>query len=125
MTSDVSGNQTPPSASAPRAELLRQSGYWLNQALDIADSAGMDAITARFAALRERSRAAHFRIAFLDEFRRGKSALINRLLDRDLLPTGALPTRPFITSIVTSGIAGRDEWMEVRFSAERQDVRRL
>ena len=50
-----------------------------------------------------------FRLAFVGEFSRGKSTLINRLLGRDLLPIGARPTTGTLISIV----AGETEKMEI------------
>lgn len=42
-------------------------------------------------ALVERLTRGEFRLSVVGEFKRGKSTLINALLDRDLLPTGVLP----------------------------------
>jgi small GTP-binding protein len=59
-----------------------------------------------------------FRLAFVGEFSRGKSSLINRLLDRNILPEGALPTTATITSIM----ANSEEKMTVK-TAEKIDIR--
>ncbi|MCM0589079.1 MAG: dynamin family protein [Gloeotrichia echinulata DEX184] len=61
-----------------------------------------------------------FRLAFVGEFSRGKSYLINRLLDRNILPEGILPTTATLTSIV----AGSEEQMEVRVGG-KVDIRPL
>lgn len=61
-----------------------------------------------------------FRLAFIGEFSRGKSHLINRLLDREILPEGALPTTATLTSI----IANSQEQMEVRVR-DKVDIRPL
>lgn len=39
----------------------------------------------------------HFTVAFVGEFNRGKSTLINRIIGRDILPTGNLPTTALLT----------------------------
>ncbi|MEL7409160.1 MAG: dynamin family protein, partial [Cyanobacteria bacterium J06558_2] len=61
-----------------------------------------------------------FRLAFIGEFSRGKSHLINRLLEREILPEGALPTTATLTSI----IANSQEQMEVRIR-DQIDIRPL
>ena len=43
-----------------------------------------------------------FSVSFVGEFNHGKSTLINKLLGRDILPTGTLPTTALLTQI-TSG----------------------
>jgi GTPase SAR1 family protein len=57
-----------------------------------------------------------FRLAFVGEFSRGKSYLINRLLGGDILPEGTLPTTATLTSIV----AGELEQMEVRIGGKTE-----
>lgn len=44
----------------------------------------------------------HFTIAVVGEFSRGKSTLINRLFNRDILPVGTLPTTALLTRITYS-----------------------
>lgn len=44
----------------------------------------------------------HFTVAVVGEFSRGKSTLINRIFDRDILPTGTLPTTALLTRITYS-----------------------
>jgi ribosome biogenesis GTPase A len=57
------------------------------------------------AAARARLAEDRFNLVVLGEFKRGKSTLINALLDRDVLPTGVLP----LTSVVTAiGAGDRD-----------------
>ena len=41
-----------------------------------------------------------FTVAFVGEFSRGKSSLINRILNKDLLPVATLPTTALLTRIV-------------------------
>ena len=113
---------------APPEEL--QTGPWLRRCLQLAESippapaqqGGLRGdIIAQLQALEARQRTPGFRLAFLGEFSRGKSFLINRLLSRELLPVAAPPTTATLTSI----IAGTPERMEVTFSKQRQEVRPL
>ena len=56
-----------------------------------------------------------FNLAVLGEFKRGKSTLINALLDRELLPTGVLP----LTSVVTAIAAGPADRLVVHYADGR------
>jgi len=68
------------------------------------------AVTDRAALLLERLRQRRFDVAVVGEFNRGKSTLINTLLERDVLPAGALP----VTSIPTQLVHG-DESARVKY----------
>ena len=57
-----------------------------------------------------------FNLVVLGEFKRGKSTLINALLDRDLLPTGVVP----LTSVVTSIEAGTPDRLVIRHDDGRE-----
>lgn len=72
-------------------------------------------------AIEQRATLPGFRLAFVGEFNRGKSSLINRLLERDLLPVGTLPTTATLTCIV----AGATDQMEVALTKERKELRSL
>lgn len=64
----------------------------------IAAAAGIDGINAPgLDALRRKFDEHAFHLVVVGEFKRGKSTLINALLDTDLLPTGVVP----LTSVVT------------------------
>lgn len=52
------------------------------------------------------------RVLVVGEAKRGKSTLVNALLDRDLLPTGVLP----LTAVATTVRYGHDEQVAARFS---------
>ncbi len=123
------GDATDLSASVAAPQELR-TGPWLRRCLQLAESippapvekGGLRGdIIAQLQALEARQRTPGFRLAFLGEFSRGKSFLINRLLGRELLPVAAPPTTATLTSIV----AGTQEQMEVTFSKQRQEVRPL
>ncbi len=62
-----------------------------------------------------------FNLAVLGEFKRGKSTLINALLDRELLPTGVVP----LTSVVTAIAAGPGDRLVVRYADGRSLERPL
>ena len=62
-----------------------------------------------------------FNLAVLGEFKRGKSTLINALLDRELLPTGVVP----LTSVVTAIAAGPGDRLVVYFADGRSLERPL
>jgi small GTP-binding protein len=58
-------------------------------------------------------------LVVLGEFKRGKSTLINALLDRDLLPTGVVP----LTSVVTALRGGDHDRLVIHFTDGRQEER--
>jgi GTPase SAR1 family protein len=62
-----------------------------------------------------------FNLVVLGEFKRGKSTLVNALLDRDVLPTGVIP----LTSVVTVVCSGPDERLIVRFIDGREEQQDL
>jgi len=62
-----------------------------------------------------------FNLVVLGEFKRGKSTLINALLERDVMPTGVIP----LTSVVTVIQAGPSERLVVRFLDGREQERDL
>jgi len=62
-----------------------------------------------------------FNLVVLGEFKRGKSTLVNALLDRDILPTGVIP----LTSVVTVISSGPVERLTVRFSDDHEEAHDL
>src|SRR5690606_18519833 len=62
-----------------------------------------------------------FRVAVVGEFNRGKSTLVNRLMGRDLLPTGSLP----VTRGPVTVRPGPEEALTVRWPDGRRERRRL
>jgi hypothetical protein len=64
------------------------------------------------AAARGRVAEDRFNLVVLGEFKRGKSTLINALLERDVLPTGVVP----LTSVVTAIGAGDRDQLIVRYA---------
>lgn len=102
-------------------DLSDQVDAWLRASLSLAEASNVQEIVTELKKLATRQASPGFQLAFVGEFSRGKSTLINRLLDRPLLPVGALPTTATITSIM----AGSEEHMEVLFSDGHQQMRPL
>jgi GTPase SAR1 family protein len=92
---------------------------WLNECLVLSNSSGCEDITTELKALNSRWELPGFRLAFVGEFSRGKSSLVNRLLDAEILPVGDLPTTATLTSIV----AGSEDRMEVQSSKKGWETR--
>jgi ribosome biogenesis GTPase A len=82
---------------------------WIERCLRLAEAISCIEIITALTELDVRWQFPGFRLAFVGEFSRGKSTLINRLLERDLLPTGAKPT----TGTLVSMLPGTTEQMEV------------
>jgi small GTP-binding protein len=68
-----------------------------------------------------RTRERRLRVLVAGEAKRGKSTLLNRLLDRDLLPTGVLP----VTAISTTVRYGDADELRVRYLDGRTERHRL
>src|SRR5712691_709646 len=102
-------------------DLSDQIGAWLRTSLSLAETARIQGMVTELKKLATRQETPGFQLAFVGEFSRGKSTLINRLLERSLLPVGTLPTTATITSIVS----GSEEQMEVFFADGHQERRPL
>lgn len=100
-------------------DLTEQIGPWLGKCLNLAQSFSLDEIATNLQALDARRRLPGFRLAFVGEFSRGKSHLLNQLLNKPLLPEGVTPTTATLSSIV----AGSENCMEVKFSQEHKETR--
>ena len=101
-------------------KLSEHIGSWLRSALALAEPASEE-IAIELRAVGNSLKLPSFRLAFIGEFSRGKSTLINRLLEIDILPVGSLPT----TAVLTSVTAGVDNRMEVLFANGNREVRPL
>jgi len=95
-------------------------GSWLRSAMALAEPASEE-IASELRAVGNSLKLPSFRLAFIGEFSRGKSTLINRLLGMDILPVGSLPT----TAVLTSITAGTDNRMEVLSANGNREVRSL
>ena len=120
VENNVSTTQPRLSEDAP-IDLSAPVEEWLQTSLQLAESFGVQTIATQLKLLADRQKLPGFRIAFVGEFNRGKSTLINRILGRPLLPVRVLPT----TSTITSLVAGREEGIEVHFPNGRQEKRPL
>ena len=60
---------------------------------------------ARVTALREKLEQQHMTVSVIGQFKRGKSALVNGILGRDILPVGIVP----VTAVVTTVDYGDEE----------------
>jgi GTPase SAR1 family protein len=98
------------------SDLNNKLSHWFNQCSELAHSLSKENqelgehIVTGLSTIDKRRLLPGFRLAFVGEFSRGKSYLINRLLNRNIVPEGALPTTATLTSIV----AGLEEKMEIR-----------
>ena len=75
----------------------------LDELLSLAEGLLAETPRRHLAAARTRVAEDRFNLVVLGEFKRGKSTLINALLERNVLPTGVVP----LTSVVTTIAAGR------------------
>jgi GTPase SAR1 family protein len=98
------------------SDLTNRLSHWFKQCTELANALSSENkelgenILISLETIDKRRLLPGFRLAFVGEFSRGKTYLINRLLSRNILPEGALPTTATITSIV----AGSEEKMEIR-----------
>ncbi|MBB4710162.1 hypothetical protein BJ965_000044 [Streptomyces luteogriseus] len=91
-TSPPSAGAPPKGASVvPTPQIATVTPDWLREARRLAEDHGQEHIREALDLLAAGRGRPAFRIAVVGEFNRGKSTLINRLLGRDLLPTGPLP----------------------------------
>lgn len=88
----------------------------LARAVELADDTQRRQLTR----LVERVDRARLRVLVAGEAKRGKSTLINALLDRDVLPTGVLPLTSIATTVTTAA-PGRPEGICVRFRDDRTE----
>lgn len=97
-------------------DLTDKFANWFKQCNEISNSLSSESkelgerMSSLLTAIDKRRMLPGFRLAFVGEFSRGKSYLINRLLNRNILPESTLPTTAMLTSIVPSV----EEQMEVR-----------
>ena len=71
----------------------------IKQLSDFANKAGYNDIAKSASDIISDLHRQTFSVAVVGEFSRGKSSLINRLLDREILPVGDMPTTSMLTSI--------------------------
>ncbi|WP_445631684.1 dynamin family protein [Nostoc sp. DSM 114167] len=108
-----------PAPSEDSHNLSEWIRLWLDECLLLSNLSDCEDITAELKVLNSRWELPGFRLAFVGEFSRGKSSLVNRLLDANILPVGDLPTTATLTSIV----AGSEDRMEVQSSKDGWETR--
>ena len=84
----------------------------LRELIAFSETLGLPGPLRDLRAARERLVGDRLNLVVLGEFKRGKSTLVNALLEREVLPTGVLP----LTSVVTIIAAGERERLLVSFS---------
>ncbi|MEA5480467.1 dynamin family protein [Pseudanabaena galeata UHCC 0370] len=112
QSEDLNPQQVNDSLHFASEEIINVDEYiesWIKNCLSLAETISCDDVITKLTELDVRWQLPGFRLAFVGEFSRGKSTLINRLLGRDLLPIGARPTTGTLISIV----AGETEKMEI------------
>lgn len=117
---------SPPTADPlPEAEAVTDVGTatpgWLREARQLAEDHGQDRIREALDLLASGRGRPAFRIAVVGEFNRGKSTLINRLLGRNLLPTGSLP----VTRAPVVIRASDEEGLTLGWPDGRRELRKL
>lgn len=85
----------------------------LQELSSLASEAGALAASSEAALLAARTRDGLFYVACLGQFKRGKSTLVNALVNEPVLPTGVVP----VTSVVTVLRHGRDRATRVRLAS--------
>lgn len=82
----------------------------------LCEAAGRRDLTARISRAQQVLQGGRFSVAFVGEFSRGKSTLINAILGRPLLPTGSLPT----THVPVWVKGGERDELWLKLGAERK-----
>jgi GTPase SAR1 family protein len=100
----------------PVKGLSQEVGAWFYQSYDLVGRAGFPELGARLKRLEDYQNEALFRLLCVGEVGRGKSQFLNRLLGRELLPTG--PGTSLTTATIVSllaGAEGEQEHMRIHF----------
>jgi len=109
QTDDSSGEQRTPTLSNEieqevgiRPAPLRSSvlSNFLTRAREMITASGIEPLLSEWRKLYARLHEPVFSVAVVGEFSRGKSTLVNRLLDLDILPVGELPTTAMLTRVM-------------------------
>jgi ribosome biogenesis GTPase A len=95
--------------------------HTLDELLSLATGLLAESAVRDLAAARARVTEDRFNLVVLGEFKRGKSTLINALLQRAVLPTGVVP----LTSVVTAIGAGDRDRLLIRYGDGREEERPL
>lgn len=90
----------------------------LHELLGIASSLGAQEVVREAASIERRVAEGLFYVACVGQFKRGKSTLINALVDDDILPTGVVP----VTAVITIVRYGSSPRAIVRFLDGREQI---
>jgi GTPase Era involved in 16S rRNA processing len=96
---------------------------WLESALKIVEASGVQDVAGELETLNARQKMPGFRLAFVGDFSRGKSTLVNRLLGLSVLPVRSIPTTATVTTLLAN--AEQEERMEVCFPSTHVEYRPL
>ena len=110
-----SASPNPRAEDATTPRLTAGADYALAQASTLASPDELD----RLDALRDRWSETRLRVLVVGEAKRGKSTLVNALLDRPVLPTGVTPLTSVATT-VRATTTGEAEHVEVWTAGKRQ-----
>jgi len=114
-------NETEYATSLLPPDLTESLDIWLPQIKSLAETLSVPEVATQLEDLDHRRHLPGFRLAFVGEFSRGKSNLINRLLDQPILPIGSLPTTATLISIQP----GTEDKMEVFHPQQSSQIRPL
>ncbi|MGP3949968.1 dynamin family protein [Streptomyces sp. 7N604] len=115
---------TPPPPAVTADHVTDVSGAapgWLREARQLAAAHRLDGIAAALDTLAAERGRHTFQVAVVGEFNRGKSTLINRLIGRDLLPTGPRP----VTRAPVTVRPAHDESLRLTWPDGQRELRRL
>lgn len=96
------GTRSMPTASTPLAQPHQESAPdrdALDRLADLAHALGAERVARDARALADRAAEGRFHVACVGQFKRGKSTLINALVDRAVLPTGVVPVTALPTVV--------------------------
>jgi len=85
--------------SAPPTDLSQKIYEWFGQTWRLVNQLGYAEFISAYTAMADQHSNPDFLVMFVGEFNQGKSTLINRLLEREFLPVGILPTTALLISI--------------------------
>ncbi|HTX57453.1 MAG TPA: dynamin family protein [Candidatus Acidoferrales bacterium] len=100
-----------------------EAGRYLDALSALAKIYGDDLVRADIASIVEQAQTNAASVAFLGQFKRGKSSLVNALLGEDVLPTGRLPLTGVTTTVSYGERASIVRYLDGR--EERADVAEL
>jgi small GTP-binding protein len=106
-----------PGATPPAPAAAQQLAQIVDEPLELVDGFVPASARRDLEAGRERLERERINVVVLGEFKRGKSTLVNALVDTDVVPTGVLP----LTAVVTVVRAGEPPRLLVRFMDDERD----